>query len=151
MVLPIGLQPDQMPRQPVQGIFNICWDELFAELRRYALPLGGRKPVLRGGNLVAETVQEYKSLLTWEVSQEAEGVIHEISLYTNRADTSRFKIMIADEAQFADFIIHTGTLTIPMKQLPVATKAKVIIMVKTTDGVATNFDAFIDAEERFYL
>ena len=151
MVLPRELQPLAYPPQSIQGIFNICWNELFEELGRYARPIGRRKPALRGGNLVAEVVQEYKPLLSWEVSQESEGVIHEISLYTSRPDTSRFRLMIADEVQFEDFIIHTGTLTIPMMQQPVATKAKVVILAKTTDGVATNFDAFIDADERFHL
>jgi len=151
MVMRNPLTPPGSPPQMVPYILSICWDDLFRELRKYAKPIGVRKAVSPFGNLLAETTTDYKVLKTWEVSQEAEGVLREISLYTSRGSTSMWKLVVADETIFEDAIIHSGSLTIPYKELPVAAKTKYTISVKTTDGVATNFDAIIIAEERFYL
>jgi len=148
--MPRELQPGELDPQQTIGIYDVCWDELFAELRKYARPLGVRKPVSPLGNLVASVVTNYALLKEWEVSQGAEGILWEISLFTSRSATSKFKLVFADEIKFEDSIIHSGSLTIPYKGLSVASKSKVQIFAKTTDAVATNFDAIIIAEERFY-
>ncbi|MBA7683135.1 hypothetical protein ES703_91493 [subsurface metagenome] len=150
MDTPVELQPGQPPPQQILGMFNICWDELKAELRKYARPLGVRKPVSPLGNLVAETSIEYKLLKQWEVAPDSEGILHEISLFTSRSATSMFKLVFADETKFEDSIIHSGSLTIPYNGLSVASGNKVSVYAKTTDAVATNFDAIIIAEERYY-
>ena len=107
-----------------------------------------RKPVVILGNLEAETSQGYKVLLSWEIPEDFEGILNEISLYTSRGSTSQWFITIADQALIKNKKIHTS-LTLPWKELPLITGTKVVVSAKTTDGVATDFDACLTGELRY--
>ena len=134
--------------QPGLPILSLCWDPLFRFLIRFLKPLRPRKPVVVMNELEAETTTDYKELLSWEVEADYEGILNEISLYSSRFATSQWFITIADQELFKDKKIHT-TLTIPWKELPLRAGTKVVVQVKTTDGVATDFDACITGELRY--
>ena len=134
--------------QPGLPILSLCWDPLFAFLIRFLKPLRSRKPVVVLQNLAAETTTNYKQLVSWEIPADYEGILNEISLYSSRFATSQWFIMIADQEIFKDKTIHT-TLTLPWKELPLIAGTKVIVQVKTTDGVATDFDACLTGELRY--
>ena len=134
--------------QPGLTIISLCWDPLFAFLIRFLKPLRPRKPVVVINNLEADTTTNYKQLVSWEIEAGYEGILNEISLYSSRFATSQWFITIADQELFKDKKIHT-TLTIPWKELPLRAGTKVIVQVKTTDGVATDFDACLTGELRY--
>jgi len=134
--------------QPGLPILSLCWDPLFAFFIRFFKPLRPRKPVVILKNLEAETTTNYKKLLSWEVQPDYEGILNEISLYSSRFATSQWFITIADQELFKDKKIHT-TLTLPWKELSLASGTKVVVQVKTTDGTATDFDACLTGELRY--
>ncbi|MBA7494200.1 hypothetical protein ES702_04773 [subsurface metagenome] len=107
-----------------------------------------RRPVVLLQNLEAETTTNYKGLLSWEIPADCEGILNEISLYTSRGNTSQWFVIIADQEIVKDRKIHT-TLTIPWAELPLIAGTKVIIRARTTDGVATDFDAYLSGELRY--
>lgn len=134
--------------QPGLMIISLCWDPLFAFLIRFLKPLRPRKPVVVINNLEADITTNYKQLVSWEIPADYEGILNEISLYTSRGSTSHFFVQVADQELFKDQKIHSKTLTLPWKELPLRASTKVIVQVKTTDGVATDFDACITGELR---
>lgn len=107
-----------------------------------------RRPVVLLENLEAETTQNYKQVLSWEIPADCEGIINEVSLYSSRCSTSQWLVIIADQEIVKDRKIHT-TLTIPWPELPLVAGTKVIIRARTTDGVATDLDAFLSGELRY--
>jgi len=135
--------------QPGLTIISLCWDPLFAFLIRFFKPLRPRKPVVVINNLEAETTTNYKQLVSWEIPADYEGILNEISLYTSRGSTSHFFVQVADQELLKDQKIHSKTLTLPWKELPLIAGTKVFVHVKTTDGIATDFDACITGELRY--
>ena len=107
-----------------------------------------RRPVVLLENLEADITIIYKELLSWEIPPDCEGILNEISLYTSRGSTSQWFIISADQEIIKDKKIHVP-LTIPWKELPLVAGTKVIIRVRTTDGVATDFDACLTGELRY--
>ncbi|MBA7543451.1 hypothetical protein ES705_35782 [subsurface metagenome] len=134
--------------QPGLPILSLCWDPLFRFLIRFFKPLRPRRPVVVINNLEAETTQNYKQLVSWEIEAGFEGVLNEISLYTSLGDKGVFFVQVADQELLKDQKIHAKTLTLPWKELPLFSGTKIIVQVKTTDGTATDFDACITGELR---
>lgn len=143
-----GTEEDTQPGLP---ILSLCWDPLFNFLIRFIKPLRPRKPVVVINTLEGETTTNYKKLVSWEVQADYEGILNEISLYTSRGSTSLFFVQVADQELLKDQKIHAGTLTLPWKELPLISGTKVIVQVKTTDAVATDFDACITGELRYLV
>ena len=135
--------------QPGLPILSLCWDPLFRFLIRFLKPLRPRRPIVISKCLEAETAQAYKPLATWEIPAEYEGILNEISLYTSLGDKGLFQLIIADQDIIKDVKIPPKTLTLPWKELPINSTAKIIILVKTTDGTATDFAATITGELRY--
>lgn len=123
------------------------WDDLFAFMLRFWKPLLPRRPVVILKNLEAETTTNYKLLLLWEIDDGYEGILNEVTIYSSRGGTSEWWIAIRDQEILKDKKIHTA-LTLPWKELPLFAGTKVIIMVRTTDGNATDFDAAVIGELR---
>ena len=135
--------------QPGLTIISLCWDPLFAFLIRFIKPLRPRKPVVVINNFEGETTLNYKELVSWEIPVGYEGILNELSLYTSRGSTSLFFIQVADQELLKDQKVHPGVLTLPWKELPLIAGTKVFVHVKTTDGIATDFDACITGELRY--
>ncbi|MBA7477223.1 hypothetical protein ES707_12625 [subsurface metagenome] len=135
--------------QPGLPILSLCWDPLFRFLIRFFKPLRPRRPVVLINYLEAETTQNYKQLVSWEIPADFEGILNEISLYTSLGDKGVFFVQVADQELLKDKKIHAKTLTLPWKELPLFAGTKVIVQVKTTDGTATDFDACITGELRY--
>ena len=139
---------EEPPEQQQLPVIALCWDPLFSFLTRFFKPLRPRRPVVILQNLEAETATNYKQLLSWEIPADYEGILNEISLYTSRGSASQWVVTIAGQEILKDKKIHTS-LTLPWKELPLIAGIKVLIQVKTTDGVATDFDACLTGELRY--
>ena len=135
--------------QPGLPILSLCWDPLFAFFIRFFKPLRPRKPVVVINTFEGETTTNYKKLVSWEIPADYEGILNEISLYTSLGDKGLFHVIIADQDIIKDVKIPPKTLTLPWKELPINSTAKIIILVKTTDGTATDFAATITGELRY--
>jgi len=135
--------------QPGLTIVSLCWDPLFNFLIRFFKPLRPRKPVVAINTLEASVVTNYTLLVSWEIPVDYEGVLNEISLYTSQGSKGVFFVQVADQELLKDQKIHPGTLTLPWKELPLISGTKVIVMVKTSDGTATDFNACITGELRY--
>lgn len=144
-----GLGEPGVEQEPRPGILQLCWDPLFNFLRGFFKPLRPRRPVVILENLEAETTTNYKELLSWKIPSEYEGIINEISLYASNGDKGIFFVQVADQELFKDQKILPGILTLPWKELPLNSTAKVIIQVKTSDGTATDFGACLTGELRY--
>ncbi|GAI82973.1 unnamed protein product [marine sediment metagenome] len=148
MTMPNLLDQETPPQQPVP-ITRVCWDELFAFLIRFLKPLRPRKPVVVMNSLEAETITEYKQLVSWVIPADYEGILNEISLYTSSGDKGVFFVQVADQELLKDQKIPPKVLTLPWKELPLLAGIKILVAVKTSDGTATDFAATITGELRY--
>jgi len=138
-----GAEEDTQPGLP---ILSLCWDPLFKFLRNL-VKLKPGKTWTQLGNLDAETVTEYKTVFEAEVPDDFEALLEDISLYSSRADTTQWRLVIVEEVQFTDKKIYVP-LTLNYAGKRIRAGKKIIISAKT-DGTATNIAASLTGELRF--
>jgi len=137
---------EEIPEQQPIPLVRVCWDELFNFLRKLFRPKAARAWT-ELGNLSAETSTNYKAVFTAKVPAGFEGGLQDISLYSSRADTTDWKLMIAGQEQFADKKIFV-TLTLNYGDMTIHTEQEIIVWAKT-DGTATNIAAALTGELRY--
>jgi len=141
MVMP-RLREPPLPDQPLP-VVRVCWDELFDFLRKLFKPKAS-KAWTAFGNLDAETATDYKKVFEAIVPDAFEGRLNEISLYSSRADTTLWVLVIVEEVQFSDKRIYQS-LTLPYGGMSITTLQKIVVLAKT-DGTATDIGATLTGE-----
>lgn len=142
----LGFDEEVTPQQQQIPVVRVCWDELFAFLRRLFRPIAV-KAWTALGNLDAETGTEYKKVFEATVLDGFVGKLQEISLYSSRPDTTLWQLTIVEEVQFSDKKIYSS-LTLPYNGLPVYTNQKVTLKAKT-DGTATDIAGSLTGELQY--
>lgn len=144
----LGLAEPGVDEEPQQGlpIISLCWDPLFRFIRNLLTPKPG-KAWTELGNLGAETSTEYKAVFESEVPDDFEGLLEDISLYSSRADTTQWELVIVEEVQFTDKKIYVP-LTLNYAGKRIRAKKKIVVKAKT-DGTATDIAASLTGELRY--
>jgi len=144
----LGLEKPGVGEEPQQDlpIIRLCWDPLFNFFIRFFKPLRPRKAIVILENLAAEVSTNYKTVFSWEIEADFEGILNEICLYSEHPDTTQWFLTISDQEQFKDKKIYQS-LTLPWKELPIFAGQKVILQAKT-DGVATDIAGCLVGELR---
>ncbi len=141
MVMP-RLREPETPEQPLP-IVRVCWDELFDFLRKLFKPRAS-KAWTAFGNLDASVVTNYTKVFEAIVPDGFEGRLNEISLYSSRADTTQWALVIVEQPQFSDKRIYQS-LTLTYGGMSIATLQKIVVVAKT-DGTATDIAATLTGE-----
>ncbi len=136
------LGEQETEQQPLPMV-RVCWDELFAFLKKLFKPKAS-KPWTAFGNLDAETSTNYKKVFEAIVPDSFEGKLNEISLYSSNPDTTQWVLTIVEEVQFVDKRIYQS-LTLPYGGMSIATLQKITVGAKT-NGTATNIAATLTGE-----
>ncbi|MBA7515802.1 hypothetical protein ES705_07845 [subsurface metagenome] len=145
MTMPRLGERETNEQQPLPMV-RICWDELFDFLKKLFKPRAARAWT-ELGSLPAETSTNYKVVFKAKVPADCEGALQDISLYSSRADTTDWKLMIAGQEQFADKKIFV-TLTLNYGGMTIHTEQEIILWAKT-DGTATDIAAALTGELRY--
>ncbi|MBA7545184.1 hypothetical protein ES705_37548 [subsurface metagenome] len=140
----LGLDGDKPDPQQEIPIVRICWDDLFAFLRKLLKPRTA-KPVTKLYNQSITSTKMIKAI-EWIIPDSVQGELAEISLYSDRFPTTRFEVMIAKEKQLTDQQIET-VLSLPYRDLPIMSLQEVKISARTTDGVATQINISLIGKE----
>lgn len=136
------LKEEETPEQPLP-IVRVCWDELFDFLRKLFKPRAS-KAWTAFGNLDASVVTNYTKVFEAIVPDGFEGRLNEISLYSSRADTTQWALVIVEQPQFSDKRIYQS-LTLSYGGMSIATLQKIVVVAKT-DGTATDIAATLTGE-----
>lgn len=142
----LGTSENETPPEQPLPIVRVCWDELFAFLRQMFRPKA-TKAWTALGNLPAETSTEYKIVFETKVPSGFEGVLNEISLFSSRADTTQWELVIVEAVQFTDKKIYTS-LTLPYGGITIHTDQKIVLKAKT-DGTATDIAGSLSGQLRY--
>ncbi|MBA7631802.1 hypothetical protein ES703_39338 [subsurface metagenome] len=140
------LETESRPQQP-GSIVRVCWDDLFEFLRGWFAKTAAKpqKPVLKIARFSDDTTTTTK-VVSWEVTDEWDGYLKEISIISDTYATLVVGIVIAGVAQAG--LSLQSALTIPFDNLKLSPKEVVEIWINSDGVVVITVDCMITGKEK---
>lgn len=106
---------------------------------------GLEKAITRLARLTTSST-EYQTVVSWTVTAEKIGILHNIEFMSDDYDHTNFKLTIAGVEQFTDAIIG-NSLSLGYPDVRIASEAVILLEAKSTDGTEVIVDADITGKE----